>query len=63
MCSREIRRNYPFKIVKVTTISKRFVFVLIETVSPEGTFCDPVQVPFSADDMELYVFSIFLDND
>ena len=25
----------------------------IETVSPEGTFCDKVQVPSSADDMEL----------
>ena len=25
----------------------------IETVSPEGTFCDTVQVPSSADDMEL----------
>ena len=26
----------------------------IETVSPEGTFCDTVQVPSSASDMELY---------
>ena len=25
----------------------------IETVSPEGTFCDTVQVPSSAGDMEL----------
>ena len=25
----------------------------IETVSPEGTFCDTVQVPSSAVDMEL----------
>ena len=25
----------------------------IETVSPEGTFCDTVQVPSGADDMEL----------
>ena len=25
----------------------------IETVSPEGTFCDTVQVPCSAGDMEL----------
>ena len=27
--------------------------VWIETVSPEGTFCDTVQVPSSAADMEL----------
>ena len=26
---------------------------LIETVSPEGTFCDTVQIPSSAGDMEL----------
>ena len=26
---------------------------LIETVSPEGTFCDTVQVPSRGDDMEL----------
>ena len=25
----------------------------IETVSPEGTFCDTVQVPSGADDMQL----------
>ena len=25
----------------------------IETVSPEGTFCDTVQIPFSVGDMEL----------
>ena len=27
--------------------------VLIETVSPEGTFCDTVQIPSSVGDMEL----------
>ena len=26
---------------------------LIETVSPEGTFCDTVEVPFGAGDMQL----------
>ena len=26
---------------------------IIETVSPEGTFCDTVQVPSGAGDMEL----------
>ena len=27
--------------------------LIIETVSPEGTFCDTVQVPSGAGDMEL----------
>ena len=30
-----------------------FHFVAIETVSPEGTFCDTVQIPSSVGDMEL----------
>ena len=30
-----------------------FILASIETVSPEGTFCDTVQVPSSAEDMEL----------
>ena len=29
------------------------LFEYIETVSPEGTFCDTVQVPFGAGDMQL----------
>ena len=33
--------------------SKLFFTDYIETVSPEGTFCDTVQVPSSAGDMEL----------
>ena len=28
-------------------------FQSIETVSPEGTFCDTVQIPSSVGDMEL----------
>ena len=28
-------------------------FITIETVSPEGTFCDTVQVPSNGGDMEL----------
>ena len=28
-------------------------WLTIETVSPEGTFCDTVQVPSGADDMQL----------
>ena len=27
--------------------------IAIETVSPEGTFCDTVQVPSGAEDMQL----------
>ena len=33
---------------------KSIFAVVIETVSPEGTFCDTVQVPTSAEDMELH---------
>ena len=29
------------------------ISIYIETVSPEGTFCDTVQVPSSAGDIEL----------
>ena len=28
-------------------------YMIIETVSPEGTFCDTVQVPSGAGDMQL----------
>ena len=31
----------------------RLKVLVIKTVSPEGTFCDTVQVPFSAGDMQL----------
>ena len=32
--------------------TKWHLFYSIETVSPEGRFCDTVQVPSGADDME-----------
>ena len=38
----------------VTKLSSVTASEGIETVSPEGTFCDTVQVHSSADDMELH---------
>ena len=40
------------EITKITKNNPR-AFVSIETVSPEGTFCDTVQVPSNGGDMEL----------
>ena len=37
----------------VTTPVTRRNYGVIETVSPEGTFCDTIQVPSGAGDMEL----------
>ena len=31
---------------------------VIETISPEGTFCDTVQVPYGAGDMQLIRYEI-----
>ena len=41
-CQRDPRTNCP-----------QFAQAYIETVSPEGTFCDTVQIPSSVGDMEL----------
>ena len=37
----------------LSNVLTKYVFSNIETVSPEGTFCDTVQVPFDAGDMQL----------
>ena len=38
---------------KVDTSDLMMITWAIETVSPEGTFCDTVQIPSSVGDMEL----------
>ena len=47
--------NAPMKDFIAFTFSGRLQVerVAIETVSPEGTFCDTVQFPSGADDMQL----------
>ena len=32
---------------------RKLLYIVIEPVSPEGTYCDTVQVPSSVGDMEL----------
>ena len=44
--NRKIQDGRQAAILKVTSLP-------IETVSPEGTFCDTVQIPSSVGDMEL----------
>ena len=39
--------------IVTTNLDRSILIRIIETISPEGTFCDTVQVPSSVDDMEL----------
>ena len=49
-CSDKAKHTLDFELTKDT---RNLVGVYIETVSPEGTFCDTVQIPSSVGDMEL----------
>ena len=46
-------RCMQYQVLFYCDISKSQSAMLIETVSPEGTFCDTVQVPSNGGDMEL----------